>query len=131
MLTKKKETSPDVSLNKIVKSCIADGNFPDAHKTIADAMARFPHDAIPHNLMGILLEHENDHDLAMRHFRAALALDPNFRPPLFNMDKYGSFGENRFCEDAYENSDCLNAFDHAVQHKIEWGRIGFGCTIKN
>ena len=39
-------------------------------------MAENPHGAVPHNLMGILLEKESNHVLAMKHFRAAYALDP-------------------------------------------------------
>lgn len=44
-------------------------------KEIETAMAENPHCAIPHNLMWILLEKESNHVLAIKHFRAAYALD--------------------------------------------------------
>ena len=49
--------------------------FEQCQKEIETAMAENPHCAIPHNLMGILLEKESNHVLAMKHFRAAYALD--------------------------------------------------------
>ena len=51
-------------------------------------MAENPHCAIPHNLMGILLEKESNHVLAMKHFRAAYALDPTYVPARYNMEQY-------------------------------------------
>ena len=50
-------------------------------------MAENPHCAIPHNLMGILLEKEANHVLAMKHFRAAYALDPTYIPARYNMEQ--------------------------------------------
>ena len=52
-------------------------------------MLQNPHSAIPHNLMGILMEKENNHVLAMKHFRAAYALDPTYIPARYNMEQYG------------------------------------------
>ncbi len=44
----------------------------------------------PHNLMGILLERQNDHSGAMRNFRATLDLDPTYLPARENMMNYAS-----------------------------------------
>ena len=62
--------------------------FEQCEKEIETAMAENPHCAIPHNLMGILLEKESNHVLAMKHFRAAYALDPTYVPPRYNIRLY-------------------------------------------
>ena len=46
---------------------------------ICKAMGEFPNAPQPHNLFGIVLEKEGDHVGAMKHFRAAYALDPTYR----------------------------------------------------
>ena len=48
--------------------------YETCEKEIADAMVTMPHSAVPHDLMGILLEKEHNHILAMKHFRAAYGL---------------------------------------------------------
>lgn len=73
-------------------------------REIREAMARNPHSAIPHNLMGILLETEQNHILAMKHFRAAYGLDPTYIPARVNMEKYGQNSSERKC--AYTEEDC-------------------------
>ena len=60
--------------------------YETCEKEIADAMVTMPHSAVPHNLMGILLEKEHNHILAMKHFRAAYGLDPAYVPARYNMD---------------------------------------------
>ncbi len=62
-----------------------------------EAMKVFPHDAQPHNLMGIVLEKMGNHLLAMKHFRAAWALNPSYLPSSRNMELYGTFGMHRLC----------------------------------
>ena len=47
---------------------------------ICKAMGEFSNAPQPHNLFGIVLEKEGDHVLAMKHFRAAYALDPTYTP---------------------------------------------------
>ena len=75
---------------------------------IAKAMESYPDAEEPHNLLGILLEESGDHCGAMRHFRAAWALNPGYRPAHFNMEASGSF----FVESpnikryAFEDCDC-------------------------
>ena len=58
--------------------------FEQCQKEIETTMAENPHCAIPHNLMWILLEKESNHVLAMKHFRAAYALDPNITAHYYN-----------------------------------------------
>ncbi len=47
-----------------------------AKEEICQAMAKYPDACEPHNLMGIIKVIENDKVGAMKHFRAAYALDP-------------------------------------------------------
>lgn len=81
--------------------------YETCEKEIADAMVTMPHSAVPHNLMGILLEKEHNHILAMKHFRAAYGLDPAYVPARYNMDQFGTIrlqeGKLRY---AYSEADC-------------------------
>ena len=56
--------------------------YETCEKEIADAMVTMPHSAVPHNLMGILLEKEHNHILAMKHFRAAYGLASGGKTPV-------------------------------------------------
>ena len=63
-------------------------DYKSSMEDICYAMYLHPHAAEPHNLMGILLETQQDHIGAMKHFRAAQDLDPTFRPAFENMMDY-------------------------------------------
>ena len=71
---------------------------------ICKAMREFPSAPQPHNLFGIVLEKEGDHVLAMKHFRAAYALDPTYTPARQNLEVYGTFYSCGKC--AFDESDC-------------------------
>lgn len=93
--------------DQIIKECkhlIENQNFATCKEIICKAMEKEPHSAIPHNLMGILLEKENNHILAMKHFRAAYDLDPTYVPARYNIDQYTQFFYARKC--AYLEGDC-------------------------
>ena len=70
-----------------------------AKEKIAKAMQEYPDAAQPHNLMGIVKEIENDHDGAMKHFRAAYALNPKDKVVRMNMDSLCAFilWEENYC----------------------------------
>ncbi len=74
------------------KACIED---------ICYAMYLHPDALEPHNLMGILMEKQKNHIGAMKHFRAALDLDPTYLPAKENMMNYARFDiavpRCRFC----------------------------------
>ena len=78
--------------------------FEQCQKEIETDMAENPHCAIPHNLMGILLEKESNHVLAMKHFRAAYALDPTYVPARYNMEQYAQMYPTGKC--AFTEEDC-------------------------
>lgn len=87
------------------RALIENGKFAECEKLICSAMERYPNTPEPNNLLGVLLEIQGDHVLAMKHFRAAWALDPSYRPARQNLDGYGSFYEHK--KVAFDESDCF------------------------
>lgn len=87
-----------------VKDLIANGEYTRCFHMICHAMESYPDTPEPHNLLGILLEKQGNHAYAMRHFRAAYALDPDYSPAMQNLYNYGTFFGNGKC--AYDDSDC-------------------------
>ncbi|MDD3362950.1 MAG: hypothetical protein PHW34_14890 [Hespellia sp.] len=88
-----------------VKNDISRARYDEGENKVALAMQTNPHSAIPHNLMGILLEKEHDHTQAMKHFRAAYALDPAYVPARSNLEQCGRFYATGTC--CYGNEDYL------------------------
>ena len=88
-----------------IRALVAQRHFSEAEDEAAQAMAAAPHDAQPHNLMGIIAESRNDHVQAMKHFRAAWALDPTYRPARINMERYGSFS-GQMPRPVYDETEC-------------------------
>lgn len=79
------------------KELILNGNFTACEHLVISAMMEYPHAAQPHNLLGILLEKQGDHVAAMKHFRAAWALDPSYIPARQNLETYGTFYTGGHC----------------------------------
>lgn len=77
-----------VSLCDRVKACIKRDAYEECMDEICYAMCQHPDAPEPHNLMGILMEKKSDHVGAMKHFRAALELDPTYLPAKENMVAY-------------------------------------------
>ena len=111
-----------------VRRIVQENHMREAEAAAAKAMADAPHEAQSHNLMGIIMEQENDPIQAMKHFRAAWALDPSFIPARINMERYGScsFAMPR---PAYDEADCPQ---EANEHKcrIETDGRGIGHVIR-
>lgn len=72
-----------------VKRCCRRHDYKTGEKIVINAMGQYPDAAQPHNLYGVLLEKTGQHTAAMRHFRAALALNPSYRPANYNLEQYG------------------------------------------
>ncbi len=88
-----------------VKRLIETRNYLKSTELIQAALSKYPHAPEPHNLYGIQLEHQGNHLLAMKHFRAAWALDPTYIPAKYNMNQYAEmFCQNRM--DIYVPEDC-------------------------
>ncbi len=87
-----------------VRTLVMNGDYEKCTNMISAAMGEYPHNPEPHNLMGIVLERVGDHCTAMKHFRAAWALDPTYRPAGVNLHNYGTFSLQSGC--AFDESDC-------------------------
>lgn len=94
------------TLCQTVKMYISERNWDACSKIIPKYMELFPDSAVPHNLMGILLELRDRHADAMRHFRAALALDAAYEPAKENMERFSMFGWGRNTVPVYDSEDC-------------------------
>ena len=96
-----------VNLCERVKEDISRNAYKECMEEICYAMYLHPDAPEPHNLMGILMKKQKNHIGAMKHFRAALDLDPTYLPAKENMMDYASFDipahKCRFCY-----ADCLN-----------------------
>ncbi|EXJ22663.1 hypothetical protein ADIAL_1917 [Alkalibacterium sp. AK22] len=58
------------------------------------AVGQYPHAAEPHNLLGVLLEAKGMKAEAMKHYRAAIALEPGYRPARENLYRNGDLSNN-------------------------------------
>jgi lipoprotein NlpI len=61
--------------------------FKDAYPLIVEAIRVNPDAPQPHNLLGIWFELTGDGDKARKHYRAAYALDPTFKPACRNLER--------------------------------------------
>ena len=66
-------------------------NYIQAEEKIKEAMIINPHLPHAHNLYGILEEYLQEYDLARKHYRAAYALDPTYKPSSRNLERISSF----------------------------------------
>lgn len=114
-------------LNEEVHNLINAFALEDAREKICEAMKEYPNAAQPHNLFGILMEKQGNHIAAMKHFRAAWALDPAFLPARKNMENYGSFTTPG--APAYQMEDCgTDAKKERV--KMEYDENGIGHIVR-
>lgn len=108
------------SLCKVVKKMIINKEYEKVEKKIIEMIEKYPHSPVPHNLLGLLLEKENNHVLAMKHFRAAYALDPTYIPCKYNMQQYSKMyptGEFAYCEeDCKEEEDDKYVMQYDMYH---------------
>lgn len=88
-----------------VKALINDKKYNQCEGLIASYMGKYPHACQPHNLMGILLEEEGNHTIAMEHFRVAWMFDPSYLPAQQNLTSCSdSFVKQK--KYYYEKKDC-------------------------
>jgi len=79
---------------KDIKTAISElkeGDYSKAEENIKRAMLERPHSPEAHNLYGILAELESDGSLARKHYRAAYALDPTYKPATRNLERITTF----------------------------------------
>ena len=92
------------ALCNAARECMGKGAYRECGERIAAAMGKYPHAPQPHNLMGVLLEKMGDRRAAMKHFRAACALDPGYLPARHNAERFASFYPVGTC--AFDEADC-------------------------
>jgi lipoprotein NlpI len=100
-----------------IKEMINNHRFHEGEALISTLMLKEPHAARPHNLMGILLEKEGKHSDAMKHFRAAYALDPSYEPAEKNLETFGAFAIDRdydYGEEPMKETKTVQQKEHAL-----------------
>ena len=101
------ETTRNQDLSELcisIRSLVASREYDKCSDLICKAMELYPCAPQPHNLLGVVLEKTGNHALAMKHFRAAWALDPTYDPAGQNLSTYGTFYSRGRV--AYDESDC-------------------------
>jgi len=88
--TDKKEVK---ALCQKVRALYVKERYDDCIVLIKEGMSRFPNAAEPQNLMGIIYEVLGNHRMAMKHFRAAVALDGTYAPARENLEVFGHLEE--------------------------------------
>lgn len=109
-------------LEETCKTLIAEHKYKECESVIERAMGQFPHSPVPHNLMGILSEVQHNHVLALKHFRAAYALDPTYIPARYNLDLYASMHPEGQC--AYTEEECTMTQDAHFKMVYDEHRVG-------
>lgn len=116
-----------LSLCHRVRELAGRGDIKGGQSIAVRAMSAYPNAPQPHNLLGVLLEKQGDHLLAMKHFRAAYALDPTYGPARQNLDHYGTFFSAGHC--AFDESDCPT--ERSNTSKAAHGENSFGRVTDN
>jgi DNA-binding response OmpR family regulator len=81
------------SLIELTKRHISDRNFATARETTRKAIAADPAQPEAYNLLGALLEIKGDGLEAQKFYRAALDIDPTFKPAWANLDRATSWNK--------------------------------------
>ena len=79
------------SLIELAKRHITDRKFSPARETVRRAIAADPGKAEAYNLLGALLEIKDDRLEAQKFYRAALDIDPTYKPAGANLDRTTSW----------------------------------------
>lgn len=117
-----------IELCELVRHQVEHKQYENCIELIVQAMLMYPHAPHPHNLLGIVLERQGDHAMAMNHFRAALALDATYQPARLNLSRFGSFFSVGTC--AFNENDCPNK-DNQVKYEIEFDDKGVGHVVRS
>jgi len=74
------------------KGCINRSDFDKAYQYLQKAIGMEPRKPEPYNLLGALLEMKNDKLAALKMYRAALAVDPTYKPADANLMRAAKWG---------------------------------------
>lgn len=114
-----------MKLCSFVKDKVMNEKYDDCVKPITDAMINYPHAPEPHNLLGIILEKKGDHQNAMKHFRAAIAMEPTYHPANHNLLVYGTFFSDGYI--AFDERDLPEEKENNVE--IVYNEYGVGRVV--
>jgi DNA-binding response OmpR family regulator len=81
------------SLIQLAKRHITDRSFANARETVRKAISTDPAHPEAYNLLGALLEIKGDWLDAQKFYRAALDIDPSFKPARINLDRTTSWNK--------------------------------------
>lgn len=70
-----------------VEALLHHGDYARCAQLLRAAMYARPDAAQPHNLMGVMLEYQHRYADAMKHYRAALALEPELPAAKHNLER--------------------------------------------
>ncbi|MEN1760681.1 response regulator [Anoxynatronum sibiricum] len=89
---------------EFAKKCLLEQDYAKAEEILKKSIPLNVEAPEPHNLLGVLAEYHRDLQRAQKHYRAALALDPTYRPADQNLErtvqwKYTQAGMNLGDED--------------------------------
>lgn len=109
-----------------IRMSVKEREYQKYEPLIYDTMKKYPHAPEPHNLIGVLLELQGDHMSAMKHFRAAWALDPTYLPARHNLSYFGTFFskgtwalEELDCATETEKNNCKLVYDkNGIGHVV-------------
>jgi len=121
--TDKKEVK---ALCQRVRTLYEKERYDDCIVLIKEGMARFPNAAEPQNLMGIIYEVLGNHRMAMKHFRAAVALDGTYAPARENLEVFGHLEETG--DPVFESSDKDNDGDNP--YVVRFDERGVGHVVR-
>lgn len=95
------------------------GQYDACREIISPAMGSHPDAPQPHNLLGAVLELEGKTLAAMKHYKAACALDQQYAPARINLERLAAFYQAN--DLAFDESDCP-----PQQGRIEYNTYGIG-----
>lgn len=127
MLNHTKKVNGLATLCENVRYLIDNKEYKTCEEKITEAMKEYPHAPQPHNLMGILLEKSGDHVIAMKHFRAAWALDPTYVPARRNMERFCNLYPEGEC--AFDESDCQKV-NKRTRYETVYDEYGVGHMVR-
>lgn len=83
-----------LDLSAEVQELIESKKYEACLAIVIASIGKYPHSPQPHNLMGIVLEATGDAQGAMKHYRAAIALEPSYMPARENLYRKGDLSNN-------------------------------------
>lgn len=116
-----------IKVSNEVKTLVEDRAYEACDLLLRKMIGKYPHAPEPHNLFGILLEKEGNHLVAMKHFRAAWALDPTYLPARFNLAQYTSFFATGAV--AFNEGDCPELVEDCPGH-VAYDENGIGHIVR-